>query len=223
MRGRGHLAPTGTIGENISVIYNPEIHRRRSIRLKGYDYAQAGAYFVTVCAWNKECIFGGIKDGEILFNEYGKIIMKCWDAIPSHFINAECDEFVVMPNHIHGIITITNVGAQFIAPSCINRQTSHCFKINQSNKKGVMNQGAMNRAPTVGGILRSFKARCTYMINQIRNTSGIHVWQRNYYEHIIRDEKELNQIREYIVNNPIQWELDTENPQNIKEKEIRNA
>ena len=81
----------------------------------------------------------------------------------------------------------------------------------------------MNHAPMLGGIVRSFKARCTYMINQIRNTSGIPVWQKNYHEHIIWDEKELNQIREYIVNNPIQWEPDTENPQNIKEREIRNA
>jgi REP element-mobilizing transposase RayT len=200
------------------VSYDPEKHHRCSIRLKDYDYSQAGAYFMTVCAWNKECIFGEIKDGEILFNEYGKSVMKCWDAIPSHFINAECDEFVVMPNHIHGIITISNVGAQFIAPSCINRQTSHRFKINQNNKKGVM-----NHAPTLGGIVRSFKARCTYMINQIRNTSGIPVWQRNYYEHVIRTEKELNQIREYIVNNPMRWELDTENPQYIEGSKSRNV
>jgi REP element-mobilizing transposase RayT len=81
----------------------------------------------------------------------------------------------------------------------------------------------MNHAPTLGGIVRSFKARCTYMINQIRNTPGIPVWQRNYYEHVIRTEKELNQIREYIVNNPMRWELDTENPQYIEGSKLRNG
>jgi putative transposase len=195
------------------MIYNPDIHHRRSIRLKGYDYSQAGAYFVTLCAWNKEYLFGEIVDGKMLLNEYGEIVIKCWEAIPSHFVNVGCDEFVVMPNHVHGIITITNVGAQFIAPSYVDCHTSRYSAINQNNKKNVINQGAINRAPTVGGIMRSFKARCTCMINQIRNTPGTPVWQRNYYEHIIRDDRELQAIREYIRYNPIKWNEDEENPE----------
>jgi putative transposase len=89
--------------------YNPEIHHRRSIRLKGYDYSQAAAYFVTICAWNKECIFGHIKNHVIELNEFGEMVTKCWDAIPGHFPYAECDEFTVMPNHVHGIVTISNI------------------------------------------------------------------------------------------------------------------
>jgi putative transposase len=123
-----------------------------------------------------------------------------------------------MPNHVHGIITITNVGAQFIAPSYVDCHTSRQSVINQNNQKnvinqGVINQGAINRAPTIGGIVRSFKARCTCMINQIRNTPGTPHWQRNYYEHIIRDDRELQAIREYIRYNPLKWDEDEENPE----------
>jgi REP element-mobilizing transposase RayT len=144
----------------------------------------------------------------MLSNEFGDIAMKCWNGIRDHFKHVETGEFIVMPNHIHGIITISNiVGAQFIAPF---------------GKTTAMNQGVMNHAPTIGNIIRSFKSRCTYMINRLRNTPGNPVWQRNYYEHVIRTEKELNQIREYMVNNPMQWELDTEHPQNIQGSELKH-
>ena len=204
------------------MIYNPEIHHRRSIRLKGYEYSQMGAYFVTICAWNKECIFGEIKNSAMELNEFGAMVLKCWEAIPGHLTNVGCDEFVVMPNHIHGIITITNVGAQFIAPSYVNCHTSCHSAINQTNPKNVTNQGAINHAPTVGGVVRSFKARCTYMINQIRNIPGTPLWQRNYYDHIIRDNKELQAIREYIRYNPLKWNEDEENTK-MKETKSKNA
>jgi putative transposase len=191
--------------------YNPEIHHRRSIRLKEYDYSQAGAYFITVCAWKKENIFGEIKNGEMLLNEYGQIVHGHWDAIPG-LNNAEIDEFIIMPNHIHGIVSLSNVGAQFIAP----------FRKTTTEKQGVMNiapteyngskQGAINHAPTVGEIVRAFKARCTHAINKLRNTPGVPLWQRNYYEHIIRDDRELYAIREYIRYNPLKWDEDEENP-----------
>lgn len=159
--------------------YNPEIHHRRSIRLKGYDYSQAGVYFVTVCAWNKEFLFGEIKDGKMLFNEYGEIVMKCWNAIPGHFVNVACDEFMVMPNHIHGIISISNVGAQFIAPSCIDRPTSRHSVTNQNNQNGATNQGVMNHAPTIFHIdgkrnYCNFSAPCTstYGLTTTAHTSA---------------------------------------------------
>jgi len=90
--------------------YNPEIHHRRSIRLRDYDYSQAGVYFVTICAWKKECLFGEIKNSEMFLNEYGEIVMRCWDDLPNHYQYTQLDEFVIMPNHVHGIIVI-NVGA----------------------------------------------------------------------------------------------------------------
>jgi putative transposase len=181
------------------MMYKPEFHHRRSIRLKEYDYSQSGAYFVTVCAWKKENSFGEIKNGEMLLNEYGRIVQEQWNALPGHFVSVETDEFVVMPNHVHGIFMLT-VGAQFIAP----------FPENTTEEQGVMNP-----APTVGEILRAFKARCTNAINKIWNTSGMPLWQRNYYEHIIRDGQELLAIRDYIRYNPLKWDEDHENP-NIK-------
>ena len=172
--------------------YNPDIHHRRSIRLKDYDYSQSGAYFVTICNKNKECLFGDVVDRKMRLNEMGIVVQQCWNVIPEHFPNTVSDEFIVMPNHIHGIIVI--VGAQFIAPF---------------GKTMSGNQGVMNHAPTTAGeIVRAFKARCTYAINQVRITPGMPLWQRNYYEHIIRNEPELNKIREYIINNPLNWESD---------------
>ena len=193
--------------------YNPEIHHRRSIRLKEYDYSQSGAYFVTVCVWQRESLFGEIKNGETLLNEFGKIVIKCWDDLPNYYPNAQLDEFVVMPNHVHGIVSLSNVGAQFIA----------LFRKTTLEKQGVINvaptenngskQGAMNLGPTtVGEIVRGFKARCTHAINKIRKTPGVPVWQRNYYEHIIRDDRELDTIRQYIGYNPLNWDEDEENP-----------
>lgn len=180
-------------------MFNPDIHRRRSIRLKGYDYSQAGAYFVTICTKDKECLLGEVANGEMQLNNMGAIVQQCWNNIPRHFPNTAIDEFIVMSNHVHGIIILTNnVGAQFIAPDG-NQNTT---------KLGVMKQGAMNRAPTLGEIVRTFKARCTHAIKRLNNTVGIPLWQRNYYEHIIRNETELNKIREYIISNPLNWESD---------------
>jgi putative transposase len=174
--------------------YNSEIHHRRSIRLKGYDYSQAGAYFLTVCSWNKECLFGEIKDGEILLNEYGEIGMKCWDTIPDHFPHFKTDEFIIMPNHVHGIVFM--VGARHAVPL----QT-------------IAEQFAKPVPGSLPTMIRSFKSSVTKQINQIRNTPGTPVWQRNYYEHIIRDDRELQAIREYIRYNPLKWNEDEENPE----------
>lgn len=185
--------------------YNPEFHHRRSIRLKEYDYSQTGAYFVTVCTWNRECLFGEIKNGETILNEFSEIAMKYWDDLPNYYPNAQLDEFIVMPNHIHGVVSLSNVGAQFIAP----------FRKTTAGNNGI-NPDVMNHASTIGKIVRAFKARCTHAINKIRNSPGIPLWQRNYYEHIIRDENELTHIREYIINNPLQWAEDENNPNNIK-------
>lgn len=176
--------------------YNPETHHRRSIRLKGYDYSQAGAYYVTICAWNGGHVFGKIVNSEREFSPIGTIIQQEWCNIPVRFPQVELDTYIIMPNHLHGIIIANYVGAQFIAP---NR-----------------NQGVINHAPTLGNIVRAFKARCTYTINQIRETPGMPVWQRNYFEHVIRNEYELHRIREYIINNPVRWEEDEYNPENLK-------
>jgi REP element-mobilizing transposase RayT len=174
------------------------MHRaRRSLRLKRFDYSRPGAYFVTVCVQGRTCLFGEISGEKMRSNDAGALVRAVWKGLPQRFPNVALDEFVVMPNHVHGVVWIapdSHVGAPFMAPSVM---------------KGEM-PGAMNRAPTLGQIVRAFKAVSTRQIRQSCNATF--EWQRNYYEHIIRDERELNLIREYITNNPLQWEMDRENP-----------
>ena len=170
---------------------NPD---RRSIRLQGYDYSQAGAYAVTICTHNRDCLFGEIAGGKMVLNHAGHAALQCWQAIPDHFPHAELDAFVMMPNHVHGIVVIAD------------RRGTACRAPTQVEQFGHPVAGSI---PTV---IRSFKSAVTKRINEIRNTPGAKVWQRNYYEHIIRDEGELKRMREYITNNPVQWELDRENP-----------
>jgi REP element-mobilizing transposase RayT len=180
--------------------YDSEIHHRRSLRLKGYDYTQAGAYFVTICCQHRRCVFRDIVDGEMRMNEAGQIVQAVWEELPIRCPGVDTDAFVIMPNHVHGIVTIgldAGVGAQFIAPM----------------HQGAMNQGAMNRAPTLGEVVRVFKAVSTYRIR--RRGCPWFAWQRNYYEHIIRDDEDLTRIREYIRLNPVLWAEDAENPDRI--------
>ncbi len=177
--------------------YDPDKHHRRSIRLKGYDYTHVGAYFVTLCTQNHECLFGEVVDGEMQLNAYGRIVQACWDEIPIHFPNVELDAFVIMPNHIHGIIVLAE------RPNIVGAR--HAVPLRNVERFGDPIQGSM---PT---IIRSFKSAATKRINEMRSAPGTPVWQRNYYEHIIRDEETLNLIRQYIVDNPLNWALDREN------------
>lgn len=180
-------------------MFNPEKHHRHSIRLKDYDYSQAGAYFVTICAWNRECAFGEIIDGEMQLNEWGEVVALCWDEIPIHFPNVELDAFVIMPNHVHGIIII---------PDSV--EARHASPLQQKTEipRGI-------KRKSLGAIVGSFKSATTKRINQIRSNPGAPVWQRNYYEHIIRDEEDLHDILEYIAGNPVKWGEDEENPDKI--------
>ena len=176
---------------------------RRSIRLKGYDYSSAGAYFVTLCSQNREYLFGQVVNREMELNDMGMIAKKCWNEIPSHFPHVRLDEFIVMPNHIHGILIITSVGANNISPVGANNCSPH------------RPQGT---SETIGSIIRGFKIGVTKWFRR-QNRQDIpcseivkDVWQRNYFDHIIRDDESLNRIREYIIQNPMQWEFDRENP-----------
>jgi putative transposase len=176
--------------------YNPEKHHRRSIRLTGYDYKQSGAYFVTIVTHNRICLFGDISDGEMVLSDTGRIAEVSWIGLSSRFPVVSLDFFVVMPNHIHGILI---VGAQFIAPASV-----------PYNHVGIAQEGAMHRAPTLGEIIRTYKAASTRMIRQTANLEF--AWQRNYYEHVVRNEESLNRIRQYILENPARWAMDRENP-----------
>ena len=171
--------------------HDPDKHFRHSIRLSGYDYAQPGAYFITLCTYQRECLFGEITDGKMRLNKLGKVVMECWQWLSKQYPHLTMDEWVVMPNHLHGIIVIVDAAC---------RGGSRTAPTNLARHKPL------------GRLIGAFKTVSTKRINAIRDTPNLPVWQRNYYEHIIRDDEELNRIRQYIADNPMQWEMDSENP-----------
>ncbi len=179
----------------MKVKYNPEKNNRRSIRLRGYDYSRQGAYFVTLRVHGDEPLFGYIEDGAMILSEIGQIAEAYWREIPGHFRNVELDEFIVMPDHVHGIIIIE--GGE--TPP-------------QQRRRGEVASPESEVAspiqrPTLGQIVAYYKYQTTKKINQIHNTPGNRFWQRNYYERIIRRHEDINNVRRYIMNNPLKWEL----------------
>lgn len=186
---------------------NHDLHlrHRRSVRLQGYDYGRSGAYFITVCTKGRACWFGEILGEEMVLTQKGRIVEQCWSAIPEHFEHVSLGAFVVMPNHLHGVIWIADntVGARHAVP---NPQPNAQQGSNPKERFGKPVSGSI---PT---IIRSFKSAATRAINLLEGRAQNGVWQRNYHEHIIRDEEALNSIRAYIANNPARWQYDRENP-----------
>ncbi|HEY64970.1 MAG TPA: transposase [Caldilineae bacterium] len=174
---------------------------RRSIRLRGYDYSQPGAYFVTICTRGWVHLFGDVVDGEMRLNEFGELVRAAWFDLPDHYNHVRLDAFVIMPNHVHSIIILTDdypsvgagVGAGF---------------------KPAPTMTTMKRHP-LSEIVRAFKTFSARRINALRGTPGAPVWQRNYYEHIIRNDRALDAIRRYIVHNPVRWHLDRYNAERV--------
>ena len=188
--------------------YDPERHHRRSIRLKEYDYTQPGAYFVTICTQNRLFLFGDVVEGRMLLNDAGLMVQTVWEGLPRRFPNVQLDAYVVMPNHFHAIVIIVDVHPPVGAPLV-----------------GAQKGAGTRPAPTLGYIVGAFKSMTTneYIrgVRQFRWTPFPgRLWQRNYYEHIIRNEGELNRIRGYIVNNPPRWHLDRENLERVGEDEF---
>ena len=174
---------------------------RRSMRLKEYDYTQSGAYFLTLCAYNRKCLFGEIIDSQIILTELGKIVKEEWERSPSVRSGIVHDEFIIMPNHIHGIVFIEN-----------------------PDHKGV---GATGRSPlqitargpqklSLGAFVSNFKASVTLRFKKISLSKNLLVWQRNYYEHVIRNDIDLEEIREYIQTNSSKWLEDENHPARMK-------
>ena len=279
--------------------FDPERHRRRSMRLKGYDYSQAGAYFVTICTQGRACLFGEVVDGEMRLNDAGRMVVAEWERLPALFPNVVLDAFVVMPNHIHGIVILTDPaddatdGATAIGATIGGATTGRAATGGATTRVAPTTAGddatpvgaglvpalsTMARddaipvgaglvpapstaqsvpapstpapstpatpapapstpatpapappvpapptpapsvpAPTLGDVIGAFKSRVT--VEYIRGVKTFgwtpfdrRLWQRNYYEHIIRNEEALNRIRRYIVENPIRWAFDRENP-----------
>lgn len=185
--------------------YDPARHHRRSIRLKGWDYSQEGLYFVTICTYERACVLGEIKDGVMLLSDVGGIAKQCWDEIPGHFENVELDEYVIIPNHIHGVILLRGISRRDEVTSSLRNDPETGPQSQRSVIKG---------SPRLGQIIAFFNYRSTKLINVKSNTPGERFWQRNYFEHIIRDGNDLDRIRTYISNNVGKWSEDKENPDN---------
>ena len=175
---------------NLELRFDPDRHHRRSIRLQGFDYTQPGAYFVTICTYHRECILGDVIDGEMRLSKPGSIVSECWADLVNHYPCVTLDSFVAMPNHIHGVIQLTDVA---LDPTPMP---------------------ARRRA--LPEIVRGFKTFSSRRINDSRSSPGTAVWQRNYYEHVIRDEQELEAVRHYIEGNPAKWAQDVDNPANLE-------
>jgi len=172
------------------------IPRRRSIRLNGYDYAQVGVYFVTVCTQNRLCLFGDVVDGEMVLNDAGRVVACEWMKTAERRPDIAVDEFVTMPNHFHGVVVIC--GPDGLAGTARRAPTVERF--------GQPVSGSLST------IIRAFKSAVTRGINETRNSPGSKLWQRNFHEHLVRGEEDLDRIREYIICNPGRWASDRENP-----------
>jgi REP-associated tyrosine transposase len=172
------------------VEHDPGIHHRRSIRLRGYDYSQPGFYFVTICAHEKRHLFGEVVEWEMRPNDFGRAVESCWRGLAPKCPEAHLDAFVLMPNHVHGLIEILRhpVGAIHELPL-------------RAPRRGMM----------LSKIVGRFKMVAAKRINEMRGTPGAPVWQRNYYEHVVRNDRELAMIRNYMLENPARWDADPEN------------
>ena len=220
--------------------YNPQKHHRRSIRLQGYDYTQAGVYFITIVIYQRENLFGEIVNGEMHLNALGKMAQREWERLPQRFKTIELDEFIIMPNHAHGIIVITvirrgtaetgNNANELLsrrAPTQPFDQPNPGTAGLEQDVEALMSRraptGNDDHIPTreqfgkpvpgsIPTILRSYKSAVTLRAHRMREGTTGPVWQRDYYERVIRNERELNATRQYIQDNPLNWEKDQENP-----------
>ena len=181
----------------------PTKYNRRSLRLKHYDYSRAGCYFITICIQGREHLFGEILEGKMIFNEAGRMIHTLWYEINDDFQNVYLHEFVIMPNHIHGIIEIVdNVGVPLVGTLDMD-----------NTKIKTTSRAPIKGAPTVGDVVGAFKSKTTNAyIKMVKNNTlppfNKRIWQRNYHEHIIRDDADYLRVAEYTVNNPLTWEDD---------------
>jgi REP element-mobilizing transposase RayT len=194
--------------------FDPQKHHRQSIRLQGYDYSQAGLYYVTIVAYQRECLFGEVVDGEMKLNRYGEIVQWEWLELPKRIRYIELGGFVVMPNHVHGFLVFRDPVLGATRPDLT---VTHSGKAGLHNKvpDDIGGSPLPPRGPkpaSLGAIVAQFKSRVTKRIWKTPEMNGTPVWQRNYYEHIIRNEREMENIWRYIESNPAMWNDDDENP-----------
>ena len=184
--------------------FDPQKHHRRSIRLPDYDYSQAGAYYITIVTYQRALLFGQVINKEMQLSGLGEIADECWRAIPEHFPDVGLGAYVIMPNHVHGIIVIDNMQNRMATNSSPSAGARHASPL---PLRGV-------KPGSVGAIVGSFKSAVSKRIRHEFNITGI--WQRNYYEHVIRNERDLQNKTDYIEANPLLWDQDHGNPADIR-------
>ncbi|MCX6558426.1 MAG: hypothetical protein NTW95_13525 [Candidatus Aminicenantes bacterium] len=185
--------------------FDPEVQRRRSIRMRGRDYSASGKYFLTICTQNRELIFGTIENKSMLLSPVGRIAERYWKNIPRHFPNIRLDEYCIMPNHIHGILIIediANVGVQY------EIKQNHIEPLHPVEPRFHSFQHIVPKS--IGSIIRTYKTAVTKRCKE--NGFDQFIWQRNFHDRVIRDNGELKRIQQYIRNNPANWDTDDENP-----------
>lgn len=198
--------------------YNPQKHHRRSIRLKGYDYTQTGAYFITVCTWQRQCLLGEVVNGEMQLSRYGEAVKFNWDILPKRYNGVQLDAFIIMPNHVHGIIFLHDSGWEGAGLETLFPTTA-TLAVKPAPTESIASAKSSHQQSKIYGlpeIVRGFKTFSSRRINQLRSQAGIPVWQRGYYEHIIRHKESLTAIRDYILKNPWNWHNDDLHPENLQ-------
>ncbi|PIS27922.1 MAG: transposase [Candidatus Marinimicrobia bacterium CG08_land_8_20_14_0_20_45_22] len=215
-------------------------YRVESTRLDGFDYSGIGSYFVTIVTHGRECLFGDFIDGKMILNDAGKIVRQCWLEIPNHFPYASLDEFVIMPDHVHGIIVlgvdpipvetpdpgVSGKNSRVIDPGCANfhatnvetpklgvSYTNYRVPGKETPRLGVSTEKTKTKHATIGVIINQFKRICTITI---RKQNSDFAWQSRFYDHIIRNDDELGHIREYILDNPQNWQTDAYTEEKIE-------
>jgi putative transposase len=196
--------------------FDPQKHHRRSIRLQNHDYSQPGAYFVTMVTWHRECLFGEVISGEMKLNNIGQIVRWEWENLPKRFQYIELGAHVVMPNHFHGILIFhEHVGTTRTGLIRTHPGKAVSPKLSGEDLKGSPLPGGP-RPASLGAVIAQFKSRVTKRLWKTPSLKDTPIWQRNYYEHVIRNEKDLQNKMDYINANPMLWDQDDENPINAK-------
>ena len=203
---------------------NPKTHRRRPIRLSGYDYQSTGAYFLTLCTQNRQCLFGEIAGGEIVLNDAGRMVHRVWNELPLFYPGVDIDAFQIMPNHFHGIILLVGAGPR----ACPTPDTGQPQGNGQPRGVALTGWNGRDHGNTTVGlslpdVVHRFKTMTTKIYVDGVKQSGWpafpgKLWQRNYYERIVRDADEMVRLQQYVLDNPQKWEYDRENPQTIIRK-----
>jgi putative transposase len=190
--------------------FEPKIHNRHSIRLQGYDYSQSGAYFVTMVTYGRECLFGQIVDHDMQLNPFGQIVKRAWFDLPDHYPHVALDAFCIMPNHVHAVITLNDdrrggsIGKMPVPEKIISSNVPLPDETQTRPYNGI-------KCHPLSEIVRAFKSFSARRINVLRKSQGTPVWQRNYYEHIIRNDDDYQRIYSYIESNIYNWATDNEN------------